>query len=211
MELTKWPRLLVTGQPVTEEQANDILIRTPNLWLLHTNDREWTASIGEVLGIEAGKHGFWASDSIKAAETRLRCLDLQWLYTSRIASSWIGGPHGWCNWDGTIGSANYNIGKWPEVESVTEEWQQIAAAFPYLDLRAQLITDEGTGEIAAEWTVNAGRAVHREPEPGDELITQPRELGQLDLLDRLFIGGERGVPLPRLRAAVAQVRESASA
>ncbi|PWI16039.1 hypothetical protein DI272_19095 [Streptomyces sp. Act143] len=211
MELTKWPRLLVTGQPVTEEQANDILIRTANLWLMHTNDREWTAIVGEVLGMENGPHGFWTPDSTKAAVERLRCLDLEWLYTSRIASSWIGGPHGWCNWDGTIGSTNYNIGKWPDVESVTEEWQQIAAAFPYLDLRAQLVTDEGSGELAAEWTVAAGRATHREPAPGEPLITEPNNLDEFDFLHRLFVGGERGVPLPRLRAAVAQVLESASA
>ncbi len=206
MELTKWPRLLVTGQTVTEEQANEILIRTSNLWLLHTNDREWTTTVGDVLGVENGRLGFWTPESIRAAAEGLRCLGLQWLYTSRIASSWIGGPHGWCDWDGTIGCATYNIGKHPDVESVTEEWQAIAAAFPFLDLRAQLVTDEGAGHLAAEWTVSAGRALYREPEPGDDLVTELRELGQMDFLDRLFIGGERGVPLPRLRAAVEQVR-----
>ncbi|MFD8509651.1 hypothetical protein ACFV27_00695 [Streptomyces antimycoticus] len=209
MELTKWPRLLVTGQPITEGQANEILIRTANLWLLHTNDRAWTADVGDILGTETGKFGMWTPESIRRVVEELRCLDLKWLYTSRIASSWIGGPHGWCDWDGAIGATTYNIGKWPEVEDVTAEWQTIAAAFPYLDLRAQLITDEGAGSLAAEWTVSAGRAVHREPAPGDPLITEPRELGEMDVLARLFVGGERGVPLPRLRAAVAQARASA--
>ncbi|WP_328427847.1 hypothetical protein [Streptomyces sp. NBC_00443] len=208
MELSKWPRLLVTGTPVTEEQANEILIRTANLWLLHVNDREWNATVGDVLGVEAGKFGFWTPESTRAAATELRCLELQWLYTSRISSSWIGGPHGWCDWDGTIGAANYNIGKHPDVETVTDEWQRIAAAFPYLDLRAQLVTDEGEGDLAAEWTVSAGRAVHREPDPGDPLLTDMQALGAGDFLGRLFVGGERGVTVPRLRAAVAQVRAS---
>lgn len=44
-DLTKWPRLLVTGTPVTEEQANEILVRTANLWLLPGNDRDWTATV----------------------------------------------------------------------------------------------------------------------------------------------------------------------
>ncbi|MFE7928347.1 hypothetical protein ACFU6S_06335 [Streptomyces sp. NPDC057456] len=105
MELTKWPRLLVTGPAVTEEQANEILIRTANLWLLHSNDWEWTATVGEVLGIKPNSLGYGTPESIRAASEALRCLDLQWIYTSRIASSWIGGPHGWCNWDGSIGCA----------------------------------------------------------------------------------------------------------
>jgi hypothetical protein len=209
VELTKWPRLIVTGQPVTEDQANEILIRTANLWLLHCNDRAWTADVGDVLGTEPGNYGMWTPESIRRVAEELRCLDLKWLYTSRIASSWIGGPHGWCDWDGAIGATTYNIGKHPDAEDVTAEWQTIAAAFPYLDLRAQLITDEGTGHLAAEWTVSAGRAVHREPDPGDPLIAELKELGEMDVLGRMFMGGERGVPLPRLRAAVAQVRASA--
>lgn len=34
VDLTKWPRLLVTGQPVTEDQANDILIRTDDWYIV---------------------------------------------------------------------------------------------------------------------------------------------------------------------------------
>jgi hypothetical protein len=210
VELSKWPRLLVTGKPVTEKQANEILIRTANPYLLHVNDREWNAAVAGVFGFEPGPHGFWTPESIRTAAEELRCIGPQWLYTSRISSPWIGGPHGWCDWDGTIGCANYNLGKWPNVEDVTADWQRIAEAFPYLDLRAQLVTDEGEGDLAAEWTVSAGRAVHRDPAPGDPLLTDMHTLGAGDFLGRLFIGGERGVSLPRLRAAVAQVRNGAA-
>ena len=41
-ELTKWPRLPVVGKRITEEQANEILIRT-NQWFFSTNDKEWQA------------------------------------------------------------------------------------------------------------------------------------------------------------------------
>lgn len=56
--------------------------------------------------------------------------------------------------------------------------------------------------------MSAGRAVHREPDPGDPLLTDMQALGAGDFLGRLFVGGERGVTVPRLRAAVAQVRAS---
>ncbi|MFJ3249147.1 hypothetical protein [Streptomyces sp. NPDC086782] len=201
-DLAPWRRrLLVTGQPVTEQQANDILIRTANLWLLHTNDRDRTDIVGPLLGIESGNLGQWAPDSVRAAVGRLRCLDLQWLHTSRIASSWVGGPHGWCDWDGTIGCFNYAIAKWPDVESITQEWRQIAAAFRYLDLTAQLVDDETPGTLAGEWRVRAGR-VEFTPDPA-ESITEPCAR-PADFFDRFLPHGERGVSLTRLRAAVAQ-------
>jgi uncharacterized protein YeaC (DUF1315 family) len=202
-ELTKWPRLLVTGQPITEHQADEVLIRTMNPWLLQVNDRDWHAAVAAVLGLELNQHGYADPDSIRAAIRRYGVLNLQYLYTSRIASSWIGGPHGWCNWDGRIGCSNYNIGKWPDEETVTAEWEAIAAAFPFLHLTAQLITDEGAGHLVAEWRVAGGHAELRDP--GTQ-ITDLTELGAGDLLGRLFVGGERGVDTTRLTRAAARVR-----
>ncbi|MFB7115196.1 hypothetical protein [Streptomyces sp. NPDC056291] len=205
-DCTMWRRrLLVTGQPVTEQQANDILIRTANLWLLHTTDRDPTGIVGQILGIEPGNYADWAPDSVRAAVDRLRCLDLQWLHTSRIASSWASGPQGWCDWSGTLRSSNLAIAKCPDVEAITEEWQQIAEAFCYLDLTAQLVTDETPGELAAEWRVRDGRAEYTpDPDPA-ELVTEPCEVHPLDHFDRFLPYGELGVSVTRLRAAVAQV------
>jgi hypothetical protein len=63
-----------------------------------------------------------------------------------IMSSWIGGPHGWIDWEGNIGCNLYNIGKWPAMIDVEWEWNSIAKAFPFLKLRAQLFS----GEISEE-------------------------------------------------------------
>ena len=88
-------------------------------------------------------------------------------------------PKGWCDWEGNIACRNYNIGKWHTAEEVTEDWLAIAAAFPYLELRAQVITDEGEGEIAAEWAVREGDAALIEPigllePPGTFSLTRAR-------------------------------------
>lgn len=208
-DLTKWPRLLVVGESVTREQANEILIRTDDWWF-GTNDHAWEQAIYSVAG-EYGHPGSPYSGqavghyaAARAWQERLGVLDLHYLENKRIASSWIGGPHGWCDWDGNIGCSNYNIGKWPSVEAVTEDWTAIAEAFPYLNLHAQLVTDEGEGEVAATWAVRDGKAAL--VEPAGQLAPVPADdvegmvFGLLYSADR-----ERGVSVERLREALAQV------
>ncbi|QPL14111.1 hypothetical protein QEH48_gp082 [Streptomyces phage TurkishDelight] len=203
--LTKWPRLLVTGQPITPEQADEVLIRTANPWLLQVNDRDWNATVARVFNLDVADYGHATMESTRAAVERYGLLELSLIYTSRISSSWIGGPHGWCDWDGRIGSSNYNIGKWPEADHVTAEWELIARTFPYLDLTAQLVTNEGAGQVAAEWRVKNGTA---EPCTPGAQITELTELSEADVIGRLFLGGERGVPEDRLRDAAARVLAS---
>lgn len=220
-DLTKWPRLLVTGEPVTPEQANEILVRTDGLNPC-INDRAWERAVKD-LAEEFGRppafdysqldgsnpdawREHYAAD--EAWKTRMGMLDLHYLGNRRIASSWFGGPHGWCDWDGTIGCSNYNIGKWPSVEEVTEDWQAIAAAFPHLTLHAQLVTDEGEGEVAATWAVKDGKAALVEP---IERIADdgPDDIEGMALAILFDAGRERGVSLDRLRAALAQVAGAA--
>ena len=214
-DLTKWPRLLVKGEPVTEQQANEILIRTCQPAYLDGNDRAWNGIVARAMGFPEGDdyppkaiaedndarmawfRERWAARDRRTAE--LGIIGLEYLYNCRIASTWIGGPHGWCNWDGTIGCSTHNIGKWPSVEEVTDEWERIAAAFPYLDLTAQLVTDEGDGEIAVEWRVQGGAA--ELCEPGKQI----RPVGEPSFLSVLTFGGERGVSPQRLEVAVQQV------
>ncbi len=203
-DLTKWPRLIVAGDPVTREQANDILIRTNDRYLF-TNDSAWEQAVTDMYGIATGKYGP-DYQSAKTVFDRLGVLNLHYLTNARIMSSWIGGPHGWCDWDGRIGCNTHNIGKWPTVEEVQEDLDQIAAAWPFLRMQAQLVTDEGEGHLAAMWVVQSGTATF--VEPGEPMPTA--DLTETQILDRLLTGrlSERGVPLDRLREAVAQVAGS---
>ncbi|WP_433330048.1 hypothetical protein [Spirillospora sp. CA-294931] len=200
--LTKWPRLLVAGDPVTEAQANDILIRSNPRYLV-SNDRSWTALVAREYGIPLDPHG--GLDWKAAAEVfeRLGVLHLNHLANHRIMSPTIVGPHGWCAWDGRIGCSTYNIGKWPTREDVQEDLTAIAAAWPFLRMDVQLVTDEGDGDLAAMWQVADGHAAF--VEPGDPLPIH--DLTDTAIMLRLFTpGAERGVTLNRLRQALAQVR-----
>lgn len=168
--LGKWPRLLVKGDPVDPLEAQDILLRTTNFNALFCNDREWSNIIREIFGLPSNENlsleNFREFDvAMQRVQERFRALDLHYLCNHRIASAWIGGPHGWCDWDGTIGCSTYNIGKWPREEEVKEEWDQIAAAFPYLKLTSQLVSEEGAGVVAVEWRIENGKAETRPPGP----------------------------------------------
>lgn len=224
-DLTKWPRLIVTGEPVTPEQANDILIRTNEWTYFSTNDRGWESQVEraahELLGrpVQPGRFDdeaaagrgdafreHWAALRQWCDDTRI--LELRYLNNEQIMSPWIGGPHGWCDWDGWIGCSTYNIGKWPTVEEVAEDWSRIAHEWPFLDLHAQLVTDEGDGHVAAQWRVASGSAVMVDPGPQ---LTEPEELSERVVLARLmFAGGERGATLERLCEALTQVAGEAA-
>lgn len=230
-DLTKWPRLLVLGTPVTQEQANEILIRTCVPAYLRSNDRQWDEIVGRIMGFnlrddwprdpalasDSEKRIAWFRELWAARDARAEELGIfggEYLHTSRISSNWIGGPHGWCDWEGNIFTDSYNIGKWPSTGAVTEEWEQIAREFPFLDLTAQLITDEGEGELAGQWRVKGG-AVTYDPEPTQRITPRPGEQEEEDRLKWNMVailssalGRERGVSPERLTEAVSQVEQT---
>lgn len=223
-DLTKWPRLLVVGEPVTETQANEILVRTCQPAYLSSNDREFDEAVRNILGFQNEwlRHGpevgpeerlrqlraVW--DHNKRREEELGVISMEYLDNSRIASSWVGGSHGWCDWDGTIGCSTYNVGKWPTVEELTSEWAEIAQAFPYLNLRAQVVSDEGNDTSpAAEWVVKDGWVTLLD-EPAGELLLEPDDNVWVAGFAAVLTGTRhgQGVSLDRLRVAVEQVLAS---
>jgi hypothetical protein len=190
--LPKWPAFVVVGKPVTREQAMEILIRTDSL-CFSSNDREFDKELKETLykikidqsGFESEKGPILELLGIKEESESItswkqiwdykdKCRDeagaisLGYLNNNRIVSSWIGGPHGWCGWDGNIGCSNYNIGKWPSVEDVYNEWTLIARAFPFLELTCQLMQheagpDDGEDKPAIEFKIKSGKVTMKEP------------------------------------------------
>lgn len=214
-DLTKWPLLLVEGDPVTLEQANEIILRTTEWHYISGNDPSWERQVRAVLNIPSddipcgldtdARMAVWKEhrEAVDTLRERLGGIDLEYLSNSRIASSWIGGPHGWCDWYGHIGCGNYNIGKWPDVETVHDEWQRIAAAFPYLRLRAQLRPDEGEREPVVEWNLRDGEATLGNP--GPTITDRPLDMSKA-VHDIMFSQGrERRVSIERLRQAAAQL------
>lgn len=227
--LPKWPALAVVGKPITRDQAMEILIRTDSLWF-SSNDHSFdrllsqyvfdveiadagfdtkSKAIREKLGL-ADEPGSWPKvyeyEDLKRAE--LGHIPLSYLGNSRIVSSWIGGPHGWCDWEGNIGSRNYNIGKWPSVKEVYEDWKKIAAAFPFLDLKCQLMgheagPDDGEDKPLIEFTVKAGKVKMSVPKGP---ITSTA-FGSADMLARFNSPhAERGCTFDLFKSAVDLVR-----
>lgn len=131
----KWTGMLVKGRPVTKEQASEILIRTDN-WYLQTNNIEFELALCKRFNLSDDL------DKVEAFKTKLRILYLNFLSNQRICSSWIGGPYGWCDWDGNIFCDNYNLGKWPTAYNIFLDWNIIANAFPFLDLSCQIFDGE---------------------------------------------------------------------
>lgn len=183
--LPKWPGLLVSGTRVTEERAAEIIIRTSH-WMPFTNDRAWEDEVREISGypdIEYPKQNPDESDDdymtrrrghydiLRSArdewEGKYGILNIGYLNNCRIASAWIFGPHGWIDWNGSVFCNTFNIGKWPSVESVYQEWETIAQAFPWLYLRSQLldqeIDEDGEARPVVEFVVHDGTVDLVEP------------------------------------------------
>ena len=170
--LPKWPALLVIGKPVTKEQAAEILIRTASFHF-STNDHDFSRELYAAIGVTSLENGGWSFltnegyAQLDEAAKNYNLLSLDYLQNRKVVSSWIGGPHGWCDWSGYIGCNNYNIGKWPGVEAVFTEWQTIALAFPFLTLKSQLFSGETSEESivpVVQFNVENGAVTMVEPE-----------------------------------------------
>lgn len=174
VDLPKWPALLVVGKRVTRDQAAEILIRTDS-WYFSSNDQEWDKLLLETVGVEYTEDRHYPYDVMDKVRARYGQLDLSYLVNSQIVSSWIGGPYGWCHWDGRIFANSFNIGKWPSVKAVLADWKTIAAAFPFLNLKSQLLDQEhgDEGKPLVEFTVSEGTATAGPP--GDQLIDSDGE------------------------------------
>jgi hypothetical protein len=215
----KWPRLIVAGERITPEQADEVLVRT-HLPFVSCGDAEWQWLVEGALGVphqrdkdeawlESTKTGVkfnilaWHQAELDVWE-ELGWLSLSYLHNSRVE----GDPRGWCDWDGTVGCSTYTIGKWPTVEELTEEWRVIAEAFPFLRLQCQVRAEAqfgpdgevvGVPPVVAEWHVGDGLV--RQVEIGPALRETPAPE-----FDVFAPGAERGVGLERLVGAVARVR-----
>ncbi len=142
-------------------------------------------------------------------ESKYDPLDLSYLQNSRIVSSWIGGPHGWCDWNGKIYTSNYNIGKWPSIEEVYNDWIKIAEAFPYLELKCQLMNHEAGEEDAevtpvVEFSIKKGKVEIYEPK---EVLDYP-VFGTSDMIRRFSDPfAERGCTIKMFEDALKYTEE----
>jgi hypothetical protein len=149
--LPKWPQMLVTGKKVTVDQAKDIIFRTDLFFVDECkysggNCTEFNDAYREAALLNALRDKYdnkWSilSPLLQQLREYVSHIELEYTGNRYGSSAFVYGAHGWCQPDGTI-SFNFNVGKWPSTESIYNEWQSIASAFPYLDLHVTLMNDE---------------------------------------------------------------------
>lgn len=152
--LPKWPMHLVYGQPVSPEQAIEVIRRTDrffqNGW--GGNNRQWNRAVKNLLGIPDTDRNY--EEPERTHEQRMSVYEQfqEWtekwgvIHTEYIANWWIssayiGGPHGWMHPSGLIWF-NHNVGKWPSASNIYDEWKTLAEAFPFIKLDASLWSGE---------------------------------------------------------------------
>ncbi|CAH6419301.1 Hypothetical protein HVR_LOCUS502 [uncultured virus] len=206
--------MIVSGDEVTPDHAAEIIIRTSDLYFC-SNDNDWRRMLHGYLGIlpekESNGYVFPDYNKQKKLESELGILKLEYLQNDQIASSYIGGPHGWCSWDGIIGTDGYNIGKWPSVDTVFNEWTRIAEAWPFLKLRCQL------------WNCECDSDHDDDDEPAEPIVEYLIENGTVTMVDPtqlrspvkhgmnfafLIPGGERGCTFEQFERAVQLARKT---
>lgn len=168
--LPKWPQHYVTGKPMTVEQAKEVIRRTDSFFVhgYGGNNHEYDSWVRKTLGMApshwdrphrpfppddapqavkdadmTARQAEWAEDDRLRGLFAKRWHPLQtaYVHNSWISCSFIGGPHGWCHPDGSIGFVD-NVGKWPSVESIFNDWKMLAEAFPFIDVSATLYDGE---------------------------------------------------------------------
>lgn len=151
--LPKWPQMIVTGTKVTKEQAEEIIRRTDSFYTWGLGNNHWFIEEAKIaLCLPEEPEGRLGTDEyFKLAneyyEKKNAFLEaIGFINTNYVENDWIscscfGGPHGWCHPDGEIGYCN-NIGKWPSVEEVFNDFVKIAAAWPFLELEVTLMNKE---------------------------------------------------------------------
>lgn len=160
VHLPKWAGITVVGEGITPEQAQVLLVRTCGFGFW-TNDRAFEAEVLRLVGVTADRLSPAQFDQIEEAEARYGVLDLEYLRNSRIASCDIAGPHGWCDWVGTIYMAQRNVGKHATLSRLLEEAETIAEAFPFLTMRLQVLDREWSeldASPVAEYVVEGAQA-----------------------------------------------------
>jgi len=144
--LPKWPQMLVTGVPVTVEQAKEVIRRTDTFFCggYGGNDEDYDQRVRLLVGYPTYDQFPTPAETFSARDSwmsRWRAIETSYVNNSWISSCFVGGPHGWCHPDGRIGFVD-NIGKWPGVEAVENDWGTLARAFPFLDIGVTLMDGE---------------------------------------------------------------------
>lgn len=135
--LPKWSQMRVIGKPITPSYASEIIRRTDLIF-----HQPYYSHIGyDWLAKTLGMPNTTSFTELRQWQQRWGLIYTDYVHNDWISSSFIYGANGWCHPDGSL-YFQFNIGKWPAVSEVVEDWQTIANAFPDLCLDAMLMDKE---------------------------------------------------------------------
>lgn len=215
--LPKWPQLKLTGVPVTEAQAKDIIARTDSFitsissWC-GGNNRAWNdwalnaLGFSELLvfstrfiGSENLIKGFAPAyyEILDEVRKELGFVQTQYVGNHWLSSAFIYGPYGWCSPQGTLAFVD-NVGKWPNVEDIFNDLELIAEAFPYVTLTATLMNGEGSEDETfpiITFVVKDGKVVMTDEHNGHHYPVEEPDRSDAAMMRRFeFDLSEQGVP-----------------
>lgn len=201
--LPKWPQMLVWGQSVTVEQAQEIILCTDDFLTSFSdyaggNNHKWNTWARKTLGVDAN---FGTNPGLVwRLQEELREA-IGFIQTNYVRNDWasccyVYGPHGWCHPDGTIGFVD-NVGKWPSAEELVSDWTALTEAFPFLALHATFMSGESCEEdLQPHFTlrVKDGKVEMLEP-----VLPSADEMPKIDrsdaaMLSRMTSRREQGLP-----------------
>lgn len=201
--LPKWPQMLVDGDPVTPEQAKEIILHTDTFLTdpgsYGGNNRGWNQWAKEVLGYDWIEDKYDLQDQFRHESG---FLGAGYVHNNWASCSFIGGPHGWCHPNGVIRYRD-NVGKWPSVGCVADDWSAIAARWPFLSLHVTLMNcesceDEVERKPVVTMRVHAGKVSFFEGtlEHHADIAPQPVESMVANFAERMSGGVSREQGLP---------------
>lgn len=159
--LPRWVAFVVSGDPVTTNQAAEIIIRTDSFRygsLQSKYVRSLYYSVGHSL--KSIKDPFKITEEINKMRGSVKSLPLSFLNTDRISSSFVGGVTSWCDWVGKISSKGTNLGKHPDLISIFIELKTIAKAFPFLSMSVQVFNKESCYAMDSDFVPLVEYRVH---------------------------------------------------
>ena len=153
---SKYPQLLIFGEPVKENQAKEIILRTDSSIKDLVRQNIHCSSFVQ----EKFKHfynkNFLFGDGIKYLEK------IGYIDNLYITNEWIhchlSSPKGWMHLDGNIGHIDGPGYKWPEASELVDEFSSIGKEFSFLKL-FMIVSDtdrENTNPIFALY-LNKGK------------------------------------------------------
>jgi hypothetical protein len=148
LSLPKWPQMIVRGLSVTQEQAKEVIRRTDKSFgpfEIGNLYSKFPARICEKIGHpveEAGDIGvLYQYDRWLDWSQKWGYIQCDFVYNNWIEKYCVHGPAGWMNPDGKI-QYGFNVGKWPSIDCLLQEWKVLAKEFPFINLFVILMSGE---------------------------------------------------------------------